>query len=93
MQICYKDGVNECGWYLGVNSSLNFTLWAPPLLHPGPSPSEYLEVSILLLSKLLLKVSSDCSHTDGSQLTNKMQSQPLDIHSRVENGLGEVVRG
>lgn len=76
-----------------MNSSLNFTLWAPPLLHSGPSPSEYLEVSVLLLSKLLLKVSSDCSHTDGSQLADKMQSQPLEVDSSVENGLGEVMRG
>jgi len=37
-----------------------------------------------LLSKLL-KVLSGCSHTDGSQLANEMQSQPSEVQSRVEN--------
>lgn len=62
-----------------VSSSFHFILWAPCIPHPGPSPSEYSKVSILLLSKLLLKVSSDWSHIDGSQEANMMQSQLSDV--------------
>lgn len=59
------------------------------LPHPGPCPSKHLQVSVLFLSELLLKISSACSHSDGSQWPTRCSLILLsEVQSRERLGGG-----
>lgn len=83
----------KVGWMSVVSTWHEFLLtvhnMCTSLPHPGPCPSKHLQVSVLFLSEHLLKISSACSHSDGSQWPRRCSLILLsEVQSRERLGGG-----